>query len=486
MQVLRLGFLAMLIAAVAMSGSFANDDLASMKAAMESMKSEMDVMRADMVAEREAIRSNAGGAPDGLRSANGNATIRIGGDFRVGYGIGWASGYRRQARDTVELNTGNFKSQQAGWAVNRAQLFFDIDLSCDTSAHIDLRLNGDGAFGGGGLALGGNILNQAYWSWKNVGGSGFGLKVGLMDVPFGMWANTDMGGYAFDSVDRALITKPFTMSALDQSSLIGGVPGIPGAPILFFDNGGVSNELTNLGIFSSYNWDDQVVLKAGIMAGGNSIGRTTQNNDMGLTYNNEQRNIGFVDHVITLGYNPCFIEGLHLEASYMGRFDEGRNELIGNNPFFAAPGTNPDDRGDTTYQPSFNFGVSYQAMNALKLYAEYVATVNPYYNNGYASALTLGFDYNVTEKITLGAGFDWYRLRLTGNQIYYTGAVLNPAIAGDASMNVYRFNVGGKYNFGNGLYFQAQYYHEMMKTVGIGNQNMKDADVILFQTGYTF
>lgn len=470
-----------------------NDDLATMKAAMSSMQAEMEAMRANMAAERDVIRSNAGGTPESLRSANGNASIRIGGDFRVQYGVGWSNGYGR-ADNNGNGDIANFRSTSAGWAISRAQLQFDIDLSCDTSAVVDLRLNGDGAFGGF-VGEGGNILNQAYWRWNNVGGSGFGIKVGLMDIPFGMWANTENGGYAWDSIDRPLITKPLVMNArqADAGNSVGGFYGrdnvfIPFPPFAMDINpiilNGNPTELTNFGIFTSYNWDDQLVLQAGLMAASDltsRIGNTTAANDPGLTYNNEQRNIGFVDHVITASYNPCWLEGLHLEAGYMGQFDDGRfNPWQTTNPYNNTVFTPQTTIGDHIYRPSFDVGVVYKFNDAFKAFAEAVVTWNPYYSDGFSYAFSAGADFALSEKLLLGAAFEMYHLSCTND---WLGAL--PTIAAIHS-NLYRVSVGAKYNFGNGVYFQAQYYHDLLYTSGIGDQNTKNADVLLFQTGYTF
>ena len=66
MKVLRWSAAAALAAMVCAAPSFANDELSAMKASMDNMKIEMEAMRAQMAAEREALRSNAGGAPEGF------------------------------------------------------------------------------------------------------------------------------------------------------------------------------------------------------------------------------------------------------------------------------------------------------------------------------------------------------------------------------------------------------------------------------------
>ena len=486
MQVLRWSAAAALAAMVSLAPSFAGDDLSAMKASMDNMKIEMEAMRSQLNAEREALRANAGGAPEGILSAKGNATLRIGGDVRIQYALGTANGYGRadytawdeQPNIAPYTPTGE-RSVVAGWEVARAQLDFDVDLSCDTKGFISLRFDENGSYNFT------HILDQAYWQWNNVGGSGFGLKIGLMDIPFGMWANTDMGGYDFDGVDRPLITDPFVRSVNSPIFTLTG-QGLNGQ--LFSVQDPDMLNVTNLGLLASYSWDDQVILKAGIMASGfdNNHGNLLRDN---LTYANEIRNIGFIDHVITVGYNPCWLEGLHVEASYMGRFDEGRAQIsqwndgapvwgVFNDPY--AFDYTQNQCGDTDYKPSFDIGVSYKVNDQLRAYAEGVFAWSPFYADGYSYAMTVGADYRLTEKLMLGFGFDFCHTSFTGDFVNQQG------MDNGVHANLYRISVGGKYDFGNGLYFQAQYFHDIAYYAGVGDQDTKAADMILLQTGFQF
>ena len=486
MKVLRWSAAAALAAMVCAAPSFANDDLSAMKASLDNMKIEMEAMRSQLNAEREALRSNAGGAPEGLTSAKGNATIRIGGDVRIQYGIGWANGFARQhyvAWDEGGVADGDstsVKSTIAGWDVARAELDFDIDLSCDTKGFIALRFDERGSYGNTG------ILDKAYWQWSNIGGSGFGLSVGLMDIPFGMWANTDMGGYDFDGVDRPLITDPFVRNALAPIDIYG-----LGAIAPLFDRDLINQ--TNLGIIGSYSFDDQLVIKAGLMA--SSWELDNPGFDSRLTYANANRNIGFIDHFITLGWNPCWLEGLHVEFGYMGRFDDGRGVdlfVFEGNPY--AFDYTQANSGDHAYKPAFDLGVNYKINDQWRVYAEGVLAWNPGWGDGFNFALTTGVDYRLTEKLMLGAGFEFFHANYAAE--YYNNGfdAVNNNINdrrplwgnGALNENLYRLTLGAKYDFGNGLYLQAQYYHDMYYAAGVGDQGLKDADAILLQTGFQF
>ncbi|MDR0867758.1 MAG: hypothetical protein LBP75_04685 [Planctomycetota bacterium] len=466
------------VAAAVMAGSvFAgDDDLSAMKSQLEAMKAEMAAVKADY-AQSQALRGQAGGEPEGLRSANGNATIRIGGDFRVRYTTGWYSRNRTPSSDSYWV-----RSQGAGWGIEKAALDFQIDLSCDTSAHIVLRTEGGGGVGPGA------ILDNAYWQWKNVGGVPLTLTVGLAGTPFGMNNNTDVGGYDWGGTNRSLITDAF--AKYSDEKIAGGLPSFKGT----------NTDLTTIGVFAKYALiEDQLFIKGGIFADDawtNKHGlHKTGTTDWGVNDRNEIRNVGIINHVVTLAYNPCFIEGLHLEAGYQGTFD---NAYYGK---YVDGKLNPagNEAQRNSYSPSFDLAASYKVNDKLILAAEGVVTWNPattdynsatgeftntaggYTDKSYTYSISFTGDYNITEKLMIGAGFDIANAKLYS---------VNRFGGGDLFTQQYRASVGARYAFGNGLYLQAQYYHEWAPWTVAGGTHGDDytrqADVILLQTGYTF
>ena len=466
MQILRWSAAAALAAMVSVAPSFANDEMSAMKASMDNMKIEMEAMRSQLAAEREALRANAGGAPEALTSAKGNATIRIGGDVRFQYSIGWNSGYGRTETDRNGLTT-NYRTTDAGWRMARAKVDFDINLSCDTSAYVALRFDNPSERING---LG--IIDEAYWKWNNVGGSGFGLKVGLFDQPFGMGNNTDNGGWDYFSSDRAIITDPFAMDI--ATSIYNGYMG----NTEFFNYNDVKHDTTNFGVLASYNWDDQFVLQAGIM--GSEITVAEAGCDMGINpgsdRHNENRNLGFVNHIISLSWNPCWLEGLHLEAAYKGSFDNGRGISTENrlDPF----ASNARHVKDSGYMPSFDFGVVYNANDALAFYGEAAFDFRPMYYNGFAMSMTAGVEYKLTEKLSLGGEFDWAHYAIDGNGSLGRNADMNG--------NLYRLTAGARYDFGNGLYVRGQYMHDFSCVSQMKEGYLKPSDVIMLETGFAF
>ncbi|MDR0867583.1 MAG: hypothetical protein LBP75_03785 [Planctomycetota bacterium] len=467
MQILPKSAAVVLFAAAMLNGA-RSDEAAQVKNDLAAVQAEMTALRAEMAAQR----ANTGGEPEALRSANGNATLRLGGDFRAQYATGWANDVHNAAGE----GGGNKKSQGTGWAISTAHLTFDVDLAADTRAYVSLSVNGDGTTGVG------NLVDNAYFEWRNVGGAeGFALKVGLQYIPFGMYGNDDFGGYQFGEEQAALISTPlyFTWG----KNFAGGFRN---APVGVGDFGFLGSSAApmgnaNLGLFTQHNWNDEVMLKAGIMASpinGLSGKHTTFGNDAGVNNHNEYRSLGFTDHVVALLYNPGWLEGLHLEASYVGQLDDGYGEFWtdanGNISHQQPQGGGVKSAGNSGYTPSVDIAAVYKVNDKLKFVAEGVVTWNAYYGEGTEWGAAVGADYRLTDKLTLAARLD------TLNGSYDDGLVPMK------SLTWYRANFGGKYDFGNSIYVKAQYYHDWLCASGYDDGNWKDADGIILETGYSF
>ena len=465
MQILRWSAAAALAAMVSVAPSFANDEMSAMKASMDNMKIEMEAMRSQLAAEREALRANAGGAPEGLLSAKGNATIRIGGDFRTQYSMGWNSGYGRMQPNKLHTTT-NYRTTDAGWNMAKAKISFDVDLSCDTSAYIALNF-ANVCEQVNGL----RVIDEAYWKWNNIGGTGLSLKVGLFDQPFGMGNNTDFGGWNYSSNERAIITDPFTATPNT---------GIYQANMCFRD---FKHDTTNFGILASYNWDDQFVLQAGIEASEIEGNGYDMGFNPGADNHNSLRNLGFVNHIISVAWNPCWLEGLHAELTYKGTFDSGKYMNGGRaiaqyrDPYAYTRPENVNmftDKADSSYSPSLDFGVSYKVNDALAFYGEMAFDFRPAYSYGFMMNMVAGVEYKLTEKLTLGGQFDW-------SHVCYDGKKTD-----DVYGNLYRLTAGARYDFGNGLYVRGQYMHDFSCVSQMKEGYLKPSDVIMLETGFAF
>ena len=128
--------------------------------------------------------------------------------------------------------------------------------------------------------------------------------------------------------------------------------------------------------------------------------------------------------------------------------------------------------------PSFDFGVVYNANDALAFYGEAAFDFRPAYFNGFAMSMTAGVEYKLTEKLSLGGEFDWTHFAIDGNKSLGRDR--------DANGNLYRLTAGARYDFGNGLYVRGQYLHDWSTITGIGEGYAHPSDVIMLETGFKF
>lgn len=464
MKVTRWGVSAIAALLLAGGASFAGetDELNTMKATMENMKQEMEAMRATMASEREAMRANAGGAPEALKSASGKATVKIGGAFQVRYNASFENGY--QNATSADSPTDNTRYTRTSWDIYKAEINFTIDFTPDTMGYIALRPDR-------GNASVGQLLDEVWWKWSNIGGTGFAAKVGLQTLDLGMF-NGDNNPWS-----RVMILDPFVKTAAanagagyDYSTTSTGDFGINSH----------ATDINAIGVTATYQWD-QFKVAAGIY-GQQVANDAGMDGSLGVTTNGTARNLDIENHYVTGYYDPCWLENLHLQASYFGEFDEGANVVnaAGNSvqTWYPADYTavTASNKG-ATYIPGFDFGVSYIA-DKWAVYGEGVVVVNPqYYRDSIQTAFTVGADYSLTEKLKVGGMFDWMNYDVDG---YSTG------MASSVQSYTLRAALGAKYDFGNGLYVQAQYSHYWVKTWGVNDSKCKDADAITLQTGFNF
>lgn len=466
MKVTRWGVSAIAALLLAGGAGFAGDtdELNAMKATMENMKQEMEAMRATMASEREAMRANAGGAPESLKSANGKATVKIGGNFQVRYNVSYENAYNNRTDQSAAATYGDYRDNsrytRTNWDIYKAEINFTIDFTPDTMGYIALRPDR-------GNASVGQLLDEVWWQWSNIGGTGFSAKVGLQTLDMGMY-NGDANPWG-----RVMILDPLVKSAVrtaGQSSYTSAY-----ASDIYNNH---ATDITAIGVSASYKWD-QFKVTAGVY--GQQVAQDSgMDNTLGVTENGSARNIDIENHYVTGYYDPCWLENLHLQASYFGEFDQGAGVSSATwlpRDYYLVNGTNHG----ATYVPGFDLGVSYTA-DKWAVYGEAVVIANPqYYQDSVEMVYSVGADYSLTEKLKVGGSFDWqnfYGSRYWGN--------VNST--GDSTLECYtlRAALGAKYDFGNGLYVQAQYSHYWTKAWGVQDSNCKDADAITLQTGFKF
>lgn len=462
MNVIRWGVSAAVAMLVVAGSSFAsNDEVESMKETMANMKQEIASMNATIAAERDAMRASAGGAPESLRSANGKATVKIGGALRLLYKIGGYNYYEAGS-------TSNERRAEGSWDLYKTEVNFTVDFTPDTMGYIALRPDR-------GNAAVGSLLDEAYWKWSNIGGTGFGLTAGLHTLEYGMY-NT-----AIDPWDRVMIYESFA----EDFSLIYG-----GASAGNSNLSGLSShdqDLTKIGATATYDWD-QIRIAAGIFGEGSDA---SGEGDLGVTGSNDMRNFGLQNHYVNMTYDPCWMEGLSFSIGYLGRFDQGqgvpfatetKGEWLTTNAANMNRSAYAQERG-TGYTPNFDVGVAYIA-DCWAVYSELNLGANAnFYDSSLAWGYSLGGDYSITEKLSVGASMDIGYVSLGSDY-----ARVNPTWGNNVYSWSYRGSLGAKYDFGNGLYIKGQYFHQGIRTYGTpqGDSSWKDCDMFTIETGYKF
>ena len=456
MKVLRWGVCALAALLMTAGSSFANDsDIDAMKSAMDNMKQEMDAMRATMSAEREAMRESAGGAPEALRSKGGNATVRIGGKVAVRYRAEFSSNENAQG---AEAPMGGEYATKTGWEMDTASVTFDFQINEDLSAFIDVRPT---------------KFDKAYFQWNNIGGTGLGTQVGWIGVPCGMYdASWSPNG-------DVLMYNPATKSNLLTAANTPTAPGIS-----------TDDDLTAMGVKLYYELDQ---FKITGTVYNNALGNTNDDESVttALASDGVSRNYG-INHSIMLEYSPAFLEGLHFSFTYVGDVDFGQGESWSDNPAWVsgtwtehpAANTDNDSGRGTAYSPTFDLGVAYVA-DKFAVWATADYTINPgYYAQSWGWNLSVGANYNITERLAVAGAFDMSQYGSSNAQLKGTAASDYVNAAG------YRAQVGAKYTFCNGVWVKANYAHTWLTyeqgVTSTDNEWTRGRDEFVFETGVAF
>lgn len=444
MKVLRWGVCALAALLMTAGSSFANDsEIEAMKAAMDNMKQEMDAMRSTMSAEREAMRESAGGAPEALRSKGGNATVRIGGAVVVRYVANLESN-ESDAGNGLRFTGGEYATQM-GWTMDTAKVTFDFQINEDLSAYIDVRSD---------------KFDKAYFQWNNIGGTGLGVQAGFIGIPCGMY---DAG---WSPTGAVLINNPYTKSAGLYAS----------GDFTATEASLTTDDLTRMGVKAYYELD-QFKFTATIFNGYNNDGTdgmagNSATNDV-VNNTGELVNPG-IDHTFMIEYSPAFLEGLHFSATYVGAMYNSDDSNT----------RNTDARG-TQYVPTFDLGVAYVGEKFSAWLTSDFTYAPGWYSESYLWNIGAGVNYNITERLAVGVGYD-FGLIGSSNDFFKGGSARSYESAYST-----RAQFGAKYTLCNGVWFRGTYSHTWFGPFANGNfaQNddwVRGQDRFVFETGVSF
>lgn len=430
--------------------------LSSMKQEMETLQEELHTLRTETKTWKDAQRLHAGGAPESLRSRQGKATLRIGGELKTQFRARWSDNdpdnpqYRRYSDD---------------WRMETTTLQFQADFTPDTTAFLRLRLDQTHRLAGG--HGGHTFIDEAWWQWRNIGNTGINLRVGRFQLPFGEQYNgilpidsfndngaeyAGLGDYSVNNLRNPNMANPANNMAWTPGSVYGVGPEVS---------------------LSRGDFTFTLAIADGIL---NQYGGGSD-----FTAKNRAQYSAWVNTAAKLEWDPSMIEGLHVSASYLGVHNYGwDNGRLNRQALPRAPqGAN--------YAPSFNLAADYTvgkyrfffentiSIHAARLLAEDGWAPDNYdvliYADNLVNTLTAGLTYAHSEKLSFTGMFDWGRIS-TPKRWYNT--------PGHGQTNAFRAAFGTQYDFGNGIRLQAAYAHTW-STWSV-ERNTRNTDELVLQT----
>ncbi len=349
--------------------------------------------------QSEIKLSVAPNSVENLRSARGNATVRIGGELFLDY-IGTL--YSGAGEDDLGY-TGN-------WQLHNTNLRFDFDFDSDLRVQVKLDLS-DSPY-----RTQSRVMEEALMIWDSVCGGPIGLFFGVGEVPYGQ--------------DRTLgIIQSYNHTEGDYSS---EGPIVLSAPYL--DSVSRDNIIYHPGEIDravmagfNYTWQDTLKVEFAFFqpdSCADQIGiyeRLADDGDSGMG--------NFAGRI---WWNTP-IEGLVAELSGVRKHDVRR----GDNGLYGA------DAVEDEYAVSIGF--DWNVNSELEFFAEYQHGFDWGFIEGYnTDTVSTGLLYALTDKFTLGGMVEWLHISDRGEET-----------------DLNKFVIHAGYTFANGVYFIAEYGAEL-------------------------
>lgn len=355
-------------------------------------------LQAETAAMREQQRASAGGEPQALKSAGGNATVRIGGEMNTDYIVNWRTRTRQTLTDT-------------SWNIHSSNLRFTIDLSPELQARIKLDLSEKQPY------MQDQILEEAQIVWKNISGGPFSVIFGKGEVPYGQdrtlgiiqsYHHTE-GSYSPEG--PTILNGPQEGAAFNDAQLAAGPVYHPGE----------IDRVVMAGV--SFDWEDIIKAEFAVFQPNDwsnpALGNGTPvDGDLGVE--------SFAGRV----WWRTPVEGLVAQVSGVRQHIRARGDN----------GRYGSDAVEDEYAASAGLDWNLTGI-PLELFAEYERGWNWNYTSGYnTDTASIGGLYGLTDRLRVGAMTEWLRIDDRGTDHNYNKYVLH-----------------ADYTFRSGLYMMAEY-----------------------------
>ena len=354
--------------------------------------------------EFRAVRATANNTgsctvSEALRSARGNAEVRLGGELFLDY-IG----------SIYEGNGVSGTGYEGNWALHNTNLRFDFIVNSDLRASIKLDLSDSPYRGQSG------VMEEALVIWESVCGGPIGLFFGVGEAPYGQ--------------DRTLgIIQSYNHTDGNES---GEGPIILSSPYFAEHNRdnivyhpGEIDRVIMAGL--SYTWEDTLRAEFAFFNPGEFGDR------FGIYERVDDVQDWGVGNFATRIWWSTPIAGLVAEVSGVRKYDSQR----GDNTLFGS------DAVKEEYAVSV--GLDWDVNSNLEVFAEYEHGFNWGFTRGrHTDTLSVGALYALTDRLSVGGMLEW--LHISQNS---------------AVIDLNKFVLHTQYKFANGVYLIAEYGAEL-------------------------
>lgn len=372
-----------------------------------------------------------------LLSLDKNAVVTVSGDFRATYAYSRSNFVDRAFADPFAAPQVLGKARIANLGLTRERLGFDIEMGDRWRAFVEFNLSGDsGPYevretlnpNGGAFPPTAaypsyrddpyGMVGEAYLELLKAGHSGFGLKVGRMELPFGVAAKPDL--FAQSLLDAPDLTGSYLMDPLGRTDS----PRLPHASAMLDPV---------MAAMISYELRDIIRFEAALFQE-NRRWATHVMRDAAVNYARYvERDSAYRSYQIGASFLP--LEGWELSLAFRNRYDKGRGvDYWSNSPYrgdfrdnLAAVGRDPrwnnngqwsdagtgEAFGSTRSEQAFVAGLALSVPHTkLSLYLEYAHGWNQGFNRHVRSDdVNFGLSYRLTPRLTLHGENEWLRVK---------------------------------------------------------------------------